>query len=353
MDQERIAICTQGGYELRLRPDALLTALNEELKPVNVLARTVRVGQIVPLPLADVSRMVAREVPLPALDQCYYAGDPDVKVPDLVSPALAEVVGYFMGDGSLHAKGIRLCVANTDPDVVERLADHGRQLFGLSAIMTAAEGYWDVSYQSVRLARWWDAVGFAKVRPHSTHVGKGWTPHLPAALRESNDRHVLAAFIRGLFEADGSVTGGVPSLATTSQALANEMRSLLLSFGCLSTSRITTSGYGSRVQVIRLRNRDHAARFKQTFGLMSRRKDGLIATTESRQPGNRDRIYLRRGVWEDVLPTNTRLRRLVISSLAKGGGVSRRTAEAVRDAYPDVRVQRALAFGYEPVVAIG
>ena len=31
---------------------------------------------------------------------------------ETMTPELAELVGYFMGDGSLHAKGIRLCVAD-------------------------------------------------------------------------------------------------------------------------------------------------------------------------------------------------------------------------------------------------
>ena len=35
---------------------------------------------------------------------------------------LGELIGYFMGDGSLHAKGIRLCVADSDLDVVARLS---------------------------------------------------------------------------------------------------------------------------------------------------------------------------------------------------------------------------------------
>ena len=38
-----------------------------------------------------------------------------------MTAALAELVGYFMGDGSLHSRGLRFCVAETDFDVVERL----------------------------------------------------------------------------------------------------------------------------------------------------------------------------------------------------------------------------------------
>jgi ribonucleoside-diphosphate reductase alpha chain len=132
MGVDRITIRTQGGYELHLRPDSTLRAMGDDLGVVDVRARDVRVGQMVPLPLGDASQMVPREVALPVLDQCYYAGDQHIRVPDVVSAKLAEVVGYFMGDGSLHAKGLRFCVANTDPDVVDVLRAHGQSLFGLN-----------------------------------------------------------------------------------------------------------------------------------------------------------------------------------------------------------------------------
>jgi len=353
MDAERLTIRTQGGYELHLQPSSTLRALDKEFYVVDIRARDVRVGQILPLPLGDASRMTPREVALPVLDQCYYAGDQDVRVPDVVSPKLAEVVGYFMGDGSLHAKGLRFCVANTDPDVVDALRAHGQALFGLNAIVTPAEGYWEVCYQSVRLARWWDAAGFAKVRPNDKHLGKGWTPHVPLALRESNDPPVLAAFLRGLFEADGTALELVPSLSTSSAKFAQEIRSLLMAFGLLTTTRTTRSGYGSTICVIRLRNRDHAVRFNRCIGFMSTRKCALLAVENSPQAGNRDRIYVPRPVWEALVPSNAELRRLVISSLGKGGGVSRRTAEAVQAAHPNQRLAEALGCGYEPVTSVG
>ena len=352
MDDARVEIRTQGGYLLRLAAGATLRILNDELEAVDVPADQVRIGQIIPLRLGDALSMVPRRVPLPVLDQCYYAGDHGVRVPDAVSAQLAEVAGYFMGDGSLHSKGIRFCVAHTDPDVVGRLTLCGREIFGIEPVVTPAEGYWEVCYQSVRLARWWEAAGFAKVRPNAEHVGKGWTPHVPLALRETYDAAVLGGFLRGLFEADGTVLESVPSLATSSESLAQEVRSLLLEFGLLTTTRTTRSGYGSTIQVIRLRNRDHAVRFNRAVGFLSNRKAGLLATSDSRQAGNRDRVYLPRHLWEETIPTNAPLRRLVISSIAKGGGVSRRTAEAVAAAYPRKRLERALRFGYEHVSCI-
>src|SRR5260370_13084588 len=95
-----------------------------------------------------------RVIPLPVLDQAYYAGDRDLWVPDAVTPELAELVGYFMGDGSLHAKGIRLCVADTDLDVVERMRILSKGLFGLEPVVTQQQGYQEVTLHSVRLARW-------------------------------------------------------------------------------------------------------------------------------------------------------------------------------------------------------
>jgi ribonucleoside-diphosphate reductase alpha chain len=44
------------------------------------------------------------EVTLPPLGDLHWNADHKTRVPRSVSPELAEFVGYFMGDGSLHAK---------------------------------------------------------------------------------------------------------------------------------------------------------------------------------------------------------------------------------------------------------
>ena len=50
-------------------------------------------------------------VELPPLGELYWTADFRTRVPREMTPELAELVGYFMGDGSLHAKGLRFCVA--------------------------------------------------------------------------------------------------------------------------------------------------------------------------------------------------------------------------------------------------
>src|SRR5581483_7078298 len=106
-------------------------------------------GDVVPIQLGTLVGE-PRQVPLPVLDQAYYTGDHHLRVPDVVTPELAELVGYFMGDGSLHAKGIRLCVADTDLDVADRLGVLAKELFGIAPVVTPQQGYLEVTLQSVR-----------------------------------------------------------------------------------------------------------------------------------------------------------------------------------------------------------
>jgi ribonucleoside-diphosphate reductase alpha chain len=307
----------------------------------------VREGDLVPMQLGT---MIGepRTVPLPVLDQAYYAGDRTLHVPAAVDADLAELVGYFMGDGSLHAKGIRLCVADTDLDVVERLRVLAKGLFGIEPVVVAQEGYHEVTLQSVRLGRWWQAAGFAKTLPTDDHVGKGWAPRVPSAILETNDVNVYAAFLRGLFEADGSVTAGVPSLSTARESFADEVRTLLLALGMATTTRETIGGFGGPVYQVRLRNQEHAVAFDEIVGFLSDRKSELLVVEPS-QTGNRDRVHLAAAVWRELVPVSHELRDAIFQSIRKTGGVPRRVAMRLALETRDERLEHALGYLFETV----
>ncbi len=105
-----------------------------------------RAGDRVPLMLGG---MVGepREVALPAAPRGVLdLGPSDVRARATMTADLAELVGYFMGDGSLHASGLRFCVdgerrRRRRPDLV----DLGRRLFGLEAAVAAKAGYTEVA----------------------------------------------------------------------------------------------------------------------------------------------------------------------------------------------------------------
>jgi ribonucleoside-diphosphate reductase alpha chain len=292
-----------------------------------------------------------RRVPLPVLDQAYYAGDRHLHVPDAVTADLAELVGYFMGDGSLHAKGIRLCVANTDSDVADRLGVLAKELFGLSPVVTAREGYQEVTLQSVRLARWWQAAGFAKDLPEADHKGKGWVPKIPSAILEANDTAVYSAFLRGLFEADGTVLDGVPSLSTADQSFAGEVRTALLSLGLATTTRETVSGWGGPVFQVRLRNVDHALNFDEIVGFISERKSELMAFLEPEVSAKKDYVFLPKRDWDDLAPSGHSARSAVLQSVRKTGGVPRMLARRLFEETLDARLGRLLGYLFERVAS--
>jgi ribonucleoside-diphosphate reductase alpha chain len=293
-----------------------------------------------------------REVALPPLGDLYWTGDPDTRVPRMMTPELAELVGYFMGDGSLHAKGLRFCVAETDLDVVDHLRERVRSLFNLGVHVTRQQGYWEVAVHSVPLTIWWDACGFGKQRPSEDHVGKGYTPTIPDAVLHSNDREVYGAFLRGLYEADGTHIEGVPVFCTGRAGFAQEVRTLLLALGLPTTSKLDTSGWGqSDMHVLRLRNVSFNACFTEQIGFMGRRKRETTATIRSAQSGKRDYIYLEPDLVNELVPTSSPHRNAVMLSLRRHGGVPRERASVIYAESGDDRLGHALGYFYDSVVS--
>jgi ribonucleoside-diphosphate reductase alpha chain len=305
-------------------------------------------GDLVPIQLNTLVGQPNR-VSLPVLDQAYYAGDRHARVPDAVTPELAELVGYFMGDGSLHAKGIRFCVADADTDVAEHLGILAKGLFGIEPVVTAQEGYAEVTLPSVRLARWWQAAGFAKGLPGDDHIGKGWVPRVPTAILEANDPSVYGAFIRGLFEADGTVQEGVPSFSTAHESFASEVRTMLLTQGLATTTGVTSSGWGGPIHQVRLRNVDHALNFRELIGFIGQRKDRQVACLEPDRSAKKDYVFLPRQVWAELIPAEHPSHNAATLSIRKHGGVPRMLAKRVFEQTFDGRLGKALGYLFERV----
>ena len=77
----------------------------------------------------------------------------------------------------------------------------------------------------------------------------------PTPCSTRNDADVYQAFLRGLFEADGTVTSGYPSWTTAKAEFADEVQTLMLALGFVTTRSHQVSGRGSDLHVVRLLNR--------------------------------------------------------------------------------------------------
>jgi ribonucleoside-diphosphate reductase alpha chain len=260
--EQVVSIETNRGYRIQGTPTHRIKVVDQNGDWVWRRMAEITEGDRVPMMLGGTVGGPC-EVALPPLGDLHWSADHETRVPREMTPELAEFVGYFMGDGSLHAKGIRLCVTDGDDDVADRFVALGKQLFGLDAHLLPREGYTEVAFHSVPLTIWWDACGFSKLSPYEGHSGKGFSPHIPNTVLHSNNREVYAAFVRGLFEADGNANHGYAYWSTTCEEFSRDVQTLLLALGFVTTRDVQDSRekWGAPCHRIRLLNANAGARF--------------------------------------------------------------------------------------------
>jgi len=296
-----------------------------------------------------------REVALPPLAEAYWTSDHTAFAPRYMNADLAELIGYFMGDGSLHSKGLRFCVTEADTDVTNRLVALGKSLFGIDAAVTAKQGHTEVAFHSVRLTLWWEACGFAKRAPHGEHRGKGYESHIPEAVLYTNDPAAYRAFVRGLFEADGNANHGYAYWATVSEQFSHDVQSLLLALGFVTTRKTDEPGYGhmgkNPIHYLRLLNTKTGARFLSEIGFISERKREALVDLDHPQAARHDLVPVSRAMVDRLAPENDSLRKTMLLSLSRTGLVSRRSATALLERTADPELEQSLGYFYDTIAS--
>jgi ribonucleoside-diphosphate reductase alpha chain len=351
-----VTIRTKRGYRLQGTPRHRIKVLDSDGRMTWKRFAEIKEGDVVPLSLGHLIGE-SQAVKLPPLSEAYWvqaarAEERYVHAPRHMTAELAEFVGYFMGDGSLHSRGLRLCVDAKDFDVLERLRQLGKGLFNLEAHVTQKGGYTEVAFHSVRLVEWWEACGFAKHVPTEGHSGKGYHPQIPDAVLYSNDREIYGAFLRGLFEADGTVTVGYPHWSTTALEFSHDVQCLLLALGYPTTRKFDVTGWGkSDLAVLRLINYSYNERWLEEIGFISGRKNAAVKRPTSQQSARHDKIPISRELIDRLAPSNDRMRRLLLMEATRSGSISRRLAAELQASRNDLELKRLMAFFYDSVAS--
>ena len=348
--EQVVSIQTGRGYRIQGTPTHRVKVVDEQGDWTWRRLAEVKPGDRVPMMLGGLVGE-PREVALPPLGDLHWNSGPKTRVPRRMTSELAEFVGYFMGDGSLHAKGLRLCITDGDDDVEERLVNLGRELFGLEAHRLPREGYTELSFHSVALTIWWEACGFAKHPPFEGHSGKGWSPHVPDAVLHTNDRFAYAAFVRGLFEADGNANHGYAYWSTSNEEFSRDLQTLLLALGFVTTRFLDAARdkLGGPSHRLRLLNASAAGRFIEEVGFMSERKNEALASVDHPQSARYDRVPVTRALVDELAPANDSLRKALLLQLSRVGGVSRQSATALLDRGESVDLEHLLGYFYDDV----
>jgi ribonucleoside-diphosphate reductase alpha chain len=149
-------------------------------------------------------------------------------LPPVLDEELAFFLGYLIGDGFVAARPddhrIGVSVTYTSylmtemPSLIERLfgvAIHRQQKPDDRSVTFVIDN------RAVKEFLQLNGLGKSSSR----------TAQVPRLIRQSSPQ-VVGAFLRGLFEADGSLSHGYPHLTTASQQLATQVATLLIGLGC-------------------------------------------------------------------------------------------------------------------------
>ena len=216
-------------------------------------------------------------VALPAALNTHHNNHQTLSTPARADERLAAFLGYVTGDGSLASNALSWVVNQQDADVATWLRESAAEMFGIVVRERGAyRGVIESGIYSTPLAAWCESLG----------VGKDRVPEFLWA----SPAPVVAAFLRGLFEADGSVTDsetGKVSFASSRRRLAAEVQQLLLALGVPATlRRQDNTGPGRRfscwiVSVLAT----GLGRFAARVGFLSARKRAKLASLSSRWTG--------------------------------------------------------------------
>lgn len=216
---------------------------------------------------------------------------PDFDKPRVLDEGLAEIVGYYVGDGSLETgrrSRLRLCYDPQDEDLYHHFAGYFDNL-GLNPLQHDANGAKEFRIDNSRFVKWFIKNGF---KPKTSAKNA----EVPSVILKSS-ASIRAAFLRGLFEADGWVhnckhvnrpISGQWKLgfSTISEKLSKQVQTMLLDFGIISRRSKSKGGFENSGQSWRLEviNMDHMIRFMRVIGFISLRKNISIVKQTNMKP---------------------------------------------------------------------
>jgi ribonucleotide reductase alpha subunit len=146
-----------------------------------------------------------------------------LRTPDTLTEELAFWLGYLWGDGFVSGQRIGFCVAHGSV-MMQETPRLFRDLFGLELRQEQKDHDKSVIFvtRSAGLVGWLTRNGLLKDKTLGLQV--------PRAVRQA-PRPVVGAFLRGLFEADGTLLHGYPQLSCASADFAQDVLVMLGGLG--------------------------------------------------------------------------------------------------------------------------
>ena len=215
---------------------AKLLGVSENMVYYNWVNEKAR-GNITMKHLKKLAELAGEEVTVIKPSEVALQDGRRIKLPEVVDERLAYFAGLVAGDGDVSKAGwgISIRFSNGNSELRREFANLVRELFGIDAKESVQEGRVpSVRFHSRVVAHILEKLGIP-LSPKSNRLD------IPPGLFNA-PKEVLAAYIRGLFDCDGSVVlrengSSYIEFDTTSEKLARKLQLALLRFGIISHLR--------------------------------------------------------------------------------------------------------------------
>jgi len=218
-----VRVRTRSGRSVRITPIHRLFTIGPYGSLKETMARDLRPGDYVasvrklPSPRGD--RPLRIELP-----RLLRAGK-TIRVPEAMTPDLAEFLGLFVAEGYIRGRGT-VVFTNSEPALRERFLWLSQELFGLKGKVEIQKGKTpNALVLSKSLVDLLDRLGTGRTSGEK---------RIPSTVLQSTNA-VLSAFLKGYYLGDGGFFDGEVEFCTKSRQLQTELTYALSRFGILST----------------------------------------------------------------------------------------------------------------------
>ena len=203
------------------------------------------------------------------------------EMPNYINEDLALMYGYLLGDGCLTLP-YSIIFTNVGDSILENYRNIMSKYFGVKNLIKRFGDNYDYMINDLYLRKYLEFIGFDYVKAQDKKV--------PKIIMKSS-KNIVSAFLRGLFDTDGTVNDKVVSLCSVSKKLIKEVQVLLLNFGIISRVHIKKTKSDLGISYILTISGDDVELFNQCIGFgLQRKQDRLDKLADKNHNTNKDII---------------------------------------------------------------
>jgi peptide subunit release factor 1 (eRF1)/intein/homing endonuclease len=231
-------------------------------------------------------------------------------LPEFFTPELLQLMGYITGDGC--AGGNRISLYEQRREVAEIYSDIIKKSIYLDYVPIFArdqrkkKGAWSKNiYFETRI---YSKVFLDAISQLYPGILSSKLREIPAQIHRL-DNAQLAAFLRGLFDAEGRVRKTRLGIAMRSGTVIRQLRLLLLRFGIVSSYSRYSNRFGTRMYSLDISDLDSIVRFEKQIGFSASDKSHILAIAAKRKRSHSSLNVPVLGSWIDACAKESQIRR--------------------------------------------